>query len=104
MKFLIMLPIVAMASCSQSATTQSADNKALAATEYTCASATASLKTAILFNDKLSPATRANITRAGRVLDTVCSQDMPPTLDTTAQRALDGALSLLSAAAAEAQR
>lgn len=76
----------------------------LSATEYVCASATAALKTAIVFNAKLSPTTRARVTQAAMVLNPVCSQEKLPTLSSTAFAALQGALSQLTAAAAEATR
>lgn len=74
-------------------------NTALQATEYSCASATAALKTVIALNDKLSAVQRANVSKAVAVVDPICSQKTVPTLDTTAQAALTGALTQLTVAA-----
>lgn len=86
---------VALTAC-MTATSQ---NTALQATEYSCASATAALKTVIALNDKLSAAQRANVSKAVAVIDPICGQKSVPTLDTTAQAALTGALTQLTVAA-----
>lgn len=98
MKYLFLA--LALAGCN----TTAADNTTFTATAYACASATASLKTAILFNDKLSPGTRNTVTQAVKVIDPVCSQESPPTLTGTALVALQSAMTNLTSAAAEASR
>ncbi len=98
MKSLVLVFGLALAAC------QTANSGAFTATAYACASATASLKTAILFNGKLSPGTRAQVTQAVAVIDPVCSQENPPTLTSTGLAALQGAMAQLTSAAAEAQK
>jgi len=73
-------------------------------TEYVCAASTAALKTAITFNAKLTPAQRADVTKATLVIDPVCSQPMVPTLSSTAQAALTGALTTLTTIATAVQK
>lgn len=75
------------------------ESDTLRAVEYSCASAAAALKTIIVLNDKLSVAQRANVTRAVAVVDPICSQKTVPTLDSTQQAALTGALTQLTVAA-----
>lgn len=96
---ILALALMALAACQTMA-----DTGAFSAVAYTCASATAALKTAIVFNDRLSPATRGKITSAVMVIDPVCSQAEPPTLTGTALAALQGAAATLTSAAVEAQR
>jgi len=100
MKYFVLTLGLALAACQ----TQGADSGAFTATAYACASATASLKTAILFNAKLTPATRARVTQAVAVVDPICSQENPPTLTSSGLAALQGALASLTSAAAEAQK
>lgn len=96
MKSILALALaLALASCA----TPSQDSNAMVGVEYTCAAATAALKTAITFNDKLSPSQRATVTQATIVVNPVCSQPTVPTLSTTAQAALTGALSQLTTVA-----
>lgn len=75
------------------------DNQVTTSVEYGCASATAALKTAIVFNDKLTPALRAQITHGTNIINPICSQPTVPTLDTTARAAFDVALKELTGAA-----
>lgn len=96
-KSLTLACALALAACMNS--TQGTTTQAV---EYTCASATAALKTVILLNDKLSAPTRANVSRAVQVVDPVCSQETVPTLNSTAFAALSGAMTQLTAAAVEA--
>lgn len=96
-------PLLLLYACA-GITPQSADQATFAAVSYTCASATAALKTAIKLNDRLTPDNRANVTRAGQTLNPVCSQDPVPTVSTTAKAALDAALLQLTVAAAQAQQ
>jgi len=73
-------------------------------TEYVCASATAALKTAIAFNAKLTPAQRSDVTKATLVIDPVCSQPTVPTISSTTQAALSGALATLTTIATAVQK
>ena len=100
MRIIVLAAALALAGC-VSMTTQ---DKALQATEFACASATAALKTAILFNERLSPGTRASVTKAVQIIDPICSQENPPTLGSDARAALSSAVAALTSAAAEAQR
>ena len=100
MKNFTLVAALALVACS----TPAADSGALQATEYACASATAALKTAILFNERLSSGTRASVTKAVQVIDPICSQENPPTLGSDARAALSSAVAALTSAAAEAQR
>lgn len=93
MKSLAILLVFAIAGC---AGTPSQDSAARQATEFTCAGATAALKTAIQFNAKLSPAQRAQVTTATKVLDPVCSQPTMPSLSSTESIALKNALGTLT--------
>lgn len=83
---------------------QNANTVTFATVSYTCASATAALKTSIVLNAKLTPANRAAVTQAGQVLNPICSQDPVPTVSTVAYAALTVALGQLTAAAAQAQK
>lgn len=97
MKGLIVLLVFVIAGC---AGTPSQDSTARQATEFTCAGATAALKTAIQFNAKLSPAQRTSVTAATKVLDPVCSQLTVPSLSSTESIALRNALGTLTGIAA----
>ena len=93
MKTIILaIVLAALASCG----TLSKD--ALSGVEYSCASATAALRTVTLLNDKLTPANRTNVSKAVAVINPVCGQESIPTLSSTSKAALDGALTLLTAA------
>jgi len=65
-------------------------------TEYTCAAATAAIKTAVVFNDRLTPAQRQTVSRSIAVINPVCSQPVLPTVDSTLQAAMSGALTQLT--------
>lgn len=93
MKSLAILFVFAITAC---AGTPSQDSTARQATEFTCAGATAALKTAVQFNAKLSPAQRAQVTTATKVLDPVCSQPTVPSLSSTESIALKNALGTLT--------
>ena len=93
--FVSLAGLILLAAC---ATSQVVQN-----TAYACASATAALKVAIANDAKLTAAQRGQINRAVLVIDPVCSQPTTPTLDSTAQAALAGALSQLTAVATAVQ-
>jgi hypothetical protein len=97
-RIIVLALAVALAACA------TAQQNTLASVEYACASATAALKTVIVLNDKLSAGTRASVTKAVAIVNPICSQPNIPTLDSTARTALDGALSQLTLAAAEATK
>jgi hypothetical protein len=88
-----LLPLFLATSC-----TLFTERNVIQSVEYTCASATALLKTATALQDKISPANQAKIGHAITVLNPICSQEMPPTLDNTARAALSSALAELTAA------
>lgn len=98
MKFIALFLVLAMANACQSA-----DQNTLTGVEYGCASATAALKTAIVFNDKLTPAQRAQITHASNIINPICSQPNVPTLDSTARAGFDVALKELTGVAGAVQ-
>lgn len=97
MKGLVILLVFVVAAC---AGTPSQDSTARQATEFTCAGATAALKTAIQYNAKLSPAQRVEVTSATKVLDPICSQPTVPTVSSTQSVLLSNALTTLTAIAA----
>lgn len=92
---------LALSNCAGTVSTPAADSATFSAVAYTCSSATAALKTAIKFNAMLTPANRANVTKAATILNPICSQDPVPTVSTTAKAALDIALAQLTTAAAQ---
>lgn len=67
-------------------------------TAYICASAAAALNVANDNRARISAANQARITRAVNVINPICSQQTPPTLDSTAHAALSSALAELTAA------
>ncbi len=98
MKHLTLILALAISGCMASQPT------AIQTTEYVCAASTAALKTAITFNAKLTPAQRADVTKATLVINPVCSQPTVPTLSSTAQAALAGALTTLTTIATDVQK
>lgn len=68
---------------------------------YTCASATAALKTVIIFNEKLTPANRVIVAKASNIANPICSADDKPTLTEAAALTLRTAAGQLTAASVQ---
>lgn len=73
-----------------------ANDTTLKSVEYACASATVALKATNVLVPATNTDAQTKITHAVHVLNPICSQDKPPTLDSTAHAALTAALAELS--------